>query len=33
MTTLDSKRDVAHLVLTMIRVFLMSGGLDHIEYR
>lgn len=28
-----SKKDVSRLVLTMIRLFIMSDGLNHIEYR
>ena len=28
-----SKKDVSRLALTMIRLFMMSGGLNHIEYR
>jgi hypothetical protein len=29
----SKKEDTARLVLTMMRIFLMSGGLDHIQYR
>ena len=28
-----SKKDTSHLALTMIQVFMTSGGLDHIQYR
>ena len=28
-----SKTDTSRLALGMIRVFMMSGGLDHIQYR
>ena len=29
----SKKEDTARLVLTLISIFLMSGGLDHIQYR